>query len=202
MRVLLAGEGPTELGDWHRERAWRPSPCAPGVVEALARGVGDGDWVIADAVSWKSIRKYRPGGHRHAEARNVLGVVLMARERGMDAVLFVRDRDGLPERGADVETGMRAAAGNRDFRGVAIVGGIAVEAIEAWLLAWLGEPRTEEATNPKAELARRGYGSCEAKVSLVREHDAAGIPEDAQSLRTWLDRVRRVFGPAAEPVSG
>ncbi len=201
MKVLLAGEGPTELGDWFKEPAYRSSPCAPGVVETLARSVADGDWTVVDAMPWRSIRKYRSGGHRQAETKNVLGMVLSARENGCGAVLFVRDRDRSTEREADVEAGIRDAAVNHDLADVRVAGGVAVEKIESWLLALLGERKTEGLSDPKAVLEHRGYDTCEAKVGLIRERGLAAMPDDATSLRRWLDRARKALGSAPTPTS-
>ncbi|MBI5499289.1 MAG: hypothetical protein HY907_03535 [Deltaproteobacteria bacterium] len=195
MKVLLAGEGATELGDWHKEPAWRTSPCAPGVVEALAREVSAGGWTVGNAVCWRSIRKYRSGEHRHAETRNVLGVVLAAREGGYGAVLFIRDRDGSAEREADVEAGIRLAGESPDLENVGVAGGIATEAVEAWLLALLGQAGTERLPDPKRELERRGLETCQSKVELIREHGIARVPNDAASLGRWLGRVREVLAP-------
>jgi hypothetical protein len=190
VKVLLAGEGPTELGDWHREPAWRPSPCSPGVIEALAHEAVPGDWTVAEAVAWKSIRKYRSGDHRQPETRNVLGIALLARERGYHTVLFTRDRDRQAGRERDIEAGIREANQSRDLAHVGVAGGLAVETIEAWLLAMLGERGTESLADPKPILEHRGYGTCEAKVRLVRERGLDDIPGDAAFLWLWLERVK------------
>jgi len=89
-----------------------------------------------------------------------------------------------------VEAGIRDAAANRDLAVVRVVGVVAVETIEAWLLAMLGECGTEGLADLKPILERRGYGTCEAKVRLVRERGLDDIPADAAFLRLWLERVR------------
>jgi len=113
IRVVLAGEGPNELGTWSREAPYR-EPSTPGVVEALLKRVRPDGWKVVDAVPWRSLRKLRVGKHGEAERRNIRGLVLRAWEAGAHIVAFVRDRDGNAQRGAgrgvgDRRSGSRAA---------------------------------------------------------------------------------------------
>jgi hypothetical protein len=86
LKLLLAGEGMNELGGWDVAPPWRRHPPDPGVLEALLRRIEPEGWEIVDAVRWKDIRKFKVGGHREAETRNVLGLALMAREKGYDVL--------------------------------------------------------------------------------------------------------------------
>ena len=136
MKILIAGEGPTELGGWYAESMWREEPIARGVIEALLLRVCADGWRIVDGITWKRIRKYRAGQHRSAETRTILGLALDAKERGAAVVAFTRDRDGDLEREADIEAGIARAA--ELFSDMCIIGGAAREDTEAWILALLG----------------------------------------------------------------
>ncbi|MSP61902.1 MAG: hypothetical protein EXR72_16530 [Myxococcales bacterium] len=185
MNVLLAGEGQTELGGWANEPAYRTGE--KGVIPALLERVQPG-WRIGDAIVWKQIVKYRAGDHREREARNVLGLVERARSCGFAAVVFTRDRDGYVAREEDVEKGIEKAA--EMFPDVTIVGGVAVETIEAWILALLGESRSEAQHNPRTVLAdTHSIRTVAEKVAAIALADLAAIPEDAGSLHRWLLRA-------------
>jgi hypothetical protein len=127
MGLLLVGEGRHEIGDWYDGRP-TPGARSPGVVEVLLRKVRPDGWEIEEALLWKSVRKYRPGGHRGAETRTVLGIVQRAAERDLAAVVFSRDRDSeKPEgrrRESEVERGI-AEARTVFPQGPPIAGGVA-----------------------------------------------------------------------------
>jgi hypothetical protein len=186
MLTLLAGEGPTEIGGHARDPAYPDE--RPGVLFALLEALAPERYVVTDGVLWKSIRKYKAGEHRHAEERNVLGLALMGLERKCQAVVFTRDRDRNAAREKEIETAITAA--KEKFR-LAIVGGVAIEAIESWMLALLGDEKAEQHVDPKAELAKRGVSTVEDKVGVVRKE--AGNFAEAQrrcpSLATWVARL-------------
>ena len=152
---------------------------------------------VIDGVLWRRIRKYRAGGHRSAEVRNVLGLALLASERGL-GVVFLRDRDRDEERQAAIEDGIRSAGAA--FPKVRVAGGCAVESIEAAGLWALGDRKAEEWTDPKAELARRGHTGVDALVDLLTSSDLRDLPEDSHFAR-WLRRVDLAVSarPPAEP---
>lgn len=186
MKVFLSGEGPTELGDWAKELPYRTITPEIGVIEALLRKAWGSPYTVVDACLWKRIRKFRSQDHLRPETRNVLGLALQADEAGCDALVFVRDQDGDEERQADIEEGVRAAQG----RGldVDIIGGVAVQEIEAWILAILGERRSEHHADAKQVLKQRHQiTEREEMVEVIDERGVDGIPEDAASLRTWLE---------------
>jgi hypothetical protein len=196
MKILLAGEGRTELGGWWVEAPYlppHPEAVDPGVLEALLlRVAGKKTWTVASAQRWRSVRKFQAGNHRAPETRTVMGLALRAVESGCDAVVFSRDRDGDREREQDVERGIELA---RQTFSMAIIGSVAVEEIEAWVLALLGETRSEQRPSPKERLSQvhgcRELADCVARVSSA---DWTRIPEDAASLHRWLDRARALFG--------
>jgi hypothetical protein len=185
VRVFLSGEGPDDLGDWYHERQHRSDPPRVGIIEALLRRVARIDLTVVDACAWKRIRKYKSGKHARPETRNVLGLAIQAEEAGCDALVFVRDQDGYADRQADVEEGVRLAQ-ERDFE-LALVGGVAVQEIEAWILALLGEKGSQRHSDAKAVLAQKhGIATCAEKVAAVESADHARIAADAASLRDWL----------------
>lgn len=93
-RVLVVGEGPNELG----HEPGPDKPAARGVLEALARTQVSEGWEVAGRLKWKDIPKYKVGGHKSAEERNLLGALYRAKEQQYDAVLLARDTDGEKER--------------------------------------------------------------------------------------------------------
>ena len=195
MRTLIAGEGPTELGSLSNDPAYRfgsdGKPKSDGVILALLNQVAPGHFEVEDGLLWKHIRKYRAGRHRGAEQRNVMGLALYATERGFAAAVFARDRDRSSQRAEELELGLREA--NETF-GVPIAGGVAEEALEAWLLALLDDTDAEKHENPKSVLAGRGIETVAAKVELVIQR-GGGLMQGqkcAPSLEIWVDRVREL----------
>ncbi len=134
MKVLLGGEGKTDIGDFAIEAPYRETPPRPGVVQTLLERIAGTSHDIVDGVRWDKIRKFRSGAHRQHETRNVMGLALIAKERQCDAIVFVRDCDGDEERQEHVEAGVTEAT----MMLAHVVGGLAVEAIEAWALALHG----------------------------------------------------------------
>ena len=188
-RVFLGGEGKTDIGNAAAAPAYAHPPV-PGVVQALLDRELPGQWVSVGATTWKNIVKFKAGGHKGAERRNVSGLVLSGREAGADLVVFVRDRDGNAQREADIEAEIA------DLGDVAVVGGVAIETIEAWVLACDGDEAAEKHRDPKGELTRRGYETTEAKVDVVMEKFAEERLGGAVSLGRWIGRLRAATGRA------
>jgi hypothetical protein len=198
-KVLLAGEGKNELGGWAAELPYR-NPDEPGVLVTLLRHVAPEGWKVSEAVLWKQIRKYRSRDHRSPETRAVLGLVQHAKEHRFDAVVFSRDRDGeKPEheqRERDVSRGLEEAT-----RAIAdappVVGGLAIQRLESWVLATLGISSTESMKNAEVDRRLTNAGvrpkDTEAMVHAVATADLAAIPADARSLQTWLARAREIL---------
>lgn len=198
LKVFLCGEGANELGSRARERAYQTDD-QPGVIQALLRKVRSDGWRVGGAVTWKNIRKFRAGGAAHADTTNVRGAALDAREHGCEVLAFVRDGDGDVERRDAITAGIASAQGAE----LKIVGGVAVPAIEGWILALRGEARTEERS--RAQLGAR-LGT-EAKnttvyVAAVELADRSSIPLDASSLRDWLRRADQVLDAAGRQAPG
>lgn len=196
-QIVIGGEGANELGDWCHLPSYRRSPPEPGVIEALLRRVRPDGWAIVDAVVWSRIHKYRVGQHADAEERNVLGLVLKARERGADVVVFTRDCDGdgpqHRRRIAAIEAGLARAAVEFPL-GPVVVGGPAVRMIEAWILALAGVRRTEEMGRDGLDAGFRRFQipakSTPALVERVMTAELASIAPDARSLQSWLAQAR------------
>ncbi len=192
MKVFLSGEGTDDLGDWCNDEQNRSKPPKIGIIEALLRKGSPVDFTIVNARKWTQIRKFQAGKHAQPETRSVLGLVNEAEEMGCDVLVFVRDQDGDKDRQTDVEEGIRLAR-ERGFT-PALVGGMAVQEIEAWLLALLGERKSERHADAKAVLAKKhGITTCIGKVAAVEDADLGRIPPDARSLRDWLAMVDVCF---------
>ncbi|MCK6685844.1 MAG: hypothetical protein L6R30_25895 [Thermoanaerobaculia bacterium] len=190
-KVFLAGEGRHELGGWFDLPPYRDTDSSPGVLETLLRKVApEGDWQVGGAVVWKNIRSFKVGGHRTAESRKVLGAAQMAKEANCDVLAFTRDRDRSHERQRDVEVGMTEAGEELE-----VAGGVAIENLDAWILALRGERESESLADPKSKLSERGIQTTEEKVEAVQAADVRAIPPDAKSLQVWLDRAREVLTP-------
>jgi hypothetical protein len=191
IRVLLAGEGKTELGEWAKEPEYREHPGKKGVLVALLERAGAQAHTVLDGILWKKIRKYRAGEHAAPERRSVLGLVLRAKEQQCDAVVFCRDRDGDDNRRRDLDDGIRRA--RETFVDVCVIGGIAIEAIESWVLVLLGV-RGEEFSSraAKDELAKRGISTVDEMVDVVTAARLEDLP--AGSLTEWF-RTARSFPP-------
>ncbi|MEW5851370.1 MAG: hypothetical protein AB2A00_21455 [Myxococcota bacterium] len=196
MKVLLAGEGPTELGGWANEPAYR-TPENPGLLEVLARRIRPDGWEIGDAIIWKYIRKYRSGDHRTPEQRNLLGALLLAHEKGLSGVVFSRDRDGDVEREHQFNQALARAAGQ--FPSLTLAGGMAVEEIEAWVLAMRGDKRAERHRDPKQELGKHGVVGLEAMRQVAEKADLAQACAHSPSLASWLERAKALGGAKTEP---
>ncbi|MGH7293693.1 MAG: hypothetical protein ACRELB_02115 [Polyangiaceae bacterium] len=194
MRILLAGEGKTELGEWSKEAPHRDDPGEKGVLAALLERILGAPPEIAYAVKWSRIRKYRAGGRATAEERNVLGLGLVARRERCEAVVFSRDRDGDQERQRDLEEGLTRA--REAFAEIGFVGGVAIENIEGWLLVLCGrDGERVPRSRTKSELeAQFSISSLEHKVDAVARARLDLVP--AGSLASWIENARAVFDVA------
>jgi hypothetical protein len=109
----------------------------------------------------------------------------------------VRDRDGYRGRTDDINDGMNRAA--EIFAGqLRVVGGMAIEELESWILSLRGEPKAESLRDPKAQLEAALKKddltlSTEFMVAVVQSADVQALPTDARSLRLWLERARVVL---------
>jgi hypothetical protein len=189
MRIFIAGEGPSELGDWARHPSFRDDPPRPGVIVALLGRIRGDGWEIGGSRQWKEIRKYRVLPHGSPEIRNVLGAALHAKEAGCDILAFVRDRDGDRDREGQVTAGVARVA--EILRPpLPLAGGVAVETIESWLLSLAGRTGAESLRHPKEQF---GQHSVEKMVTVVVSADLDAIPTDAVSLLRWLAQADRAL---------
>jgi hypothetical protein len=194
IRVLLAGEGPNELGGWAIESPHRDAAPSPGVIEALLKRERPDGWIVVDGIAWRSLRKLRVGEHGEAEARNIRGLLLRAWEMKAHVVAFVRDRDGDERRQRDVVQAMGEAA-----QPLHVVGGMAIEKLESWLLSLKGERRAEALQHPEKKLRGTAAKKTASYVGLVEKADLSKIPADARSLRAWLEKARAALQPVPHP---
>ena len=125
--------------------------------------------VFGDARVWGSIRKYRakPGAD-HQDTHNVLGLALDAIEAKCEVLAFSRDIDKDPKRAAAVEAGI-ALIPKTFAKAPDVIGGVAVPALEAWILALLGH-RCSEARNIKETFAAKGVGKKDGPRNGGRRH--------------------------------
>ena len=191
MRVFLGGEGPNELGDLSRTPTNRGEHLRPGVLEVLLRKVKHEGWAVVDALRWKDLKHLRVGGaiKGNNETLNVLKLVHHAREARCDAVAFSRDRDGprFKQRQLDVDHGIVQAGQQPDALGM--IGGMAIEKLEAWLVALAGIHGTEDmgGVRLERELSQLGIElkSTGQYVAHAEAADLKQIPPDAASLRSF-----------------
>ena len=161
-----------------------------GVLIALLERVDGSAFTVAEGTMWKKIRKYRAGKHASAEERNVLGLALQACETQCSALVFSRDRDGDVGRERKLERGIQRA--RELFPNLEMIGGVAVENIEAWILVLLGYPGERLSPNKtKPELEARGIATLDDKLAVVAKSRLDEVPPG--SLRNWLENARDVF---------
>ena len=197
--VLLAGEGKTELGGWAGHPTYRDDKPSAGVLEALLTKVATEGWEIRDAVEWKHLTRYR--AHEPSLGKdelNTRALWLHAMERKCDLIVFSRDRDRAAERTEAVERGRRWLEAKCVGAGLGVVGGMAHECIEAWVLALVGQARTEGLSTLRAKELLKGYGLADVTRmgDSIGAADFARVPADAHSLRAWLIQARNVLNPS------
>jgi hypothetical protein len=201
MRILIAGEGKTELGYWSLQPEHRTSEKIRderGLIDAFLSKYRTDGWTIVDGLNWRQIPKYtaRRSNNSSAssigpEGKTVLGLLLRAEERKCDAVVFVRDRDDEPMREKEIEAAVEMGAATFAPR---VAGGIAAQAIESWLLSLKNEKGAERHGDPKDVLRDKfGVESLADKVAIVVQADVDDVRQDARSLLQWLARVRAIL---------
>jgi plasmid stability protein len=209
VRVFLAGEGSNELGVHARDPAYRGEGGHQGVLCTLLTKVQPEGWQVGGTKLWKDIHKLKVGAARggsvvHQDTRNVLKLAVIAEEAGHDVLAFSRDLDADKERKEAIEEGLRRVA--ELFPKLGLVGGVAVPALEGWVLALLKVARTEGFSREKAqaELSARGFAPKDgaAMVDAIADADLAALPHDADALRTWLARAQAVLPPRVAASEG
>jgi hypothetical protein len=191
--VFLAGEGRNELGGWCSEPLYREDRPDPGVLESLARLAAPSGWRVREAIQWKNIPKLGIGTKgKGVERKTILAARLHAMERGCTVLMFSRDRDG-PKNTARQQEIEQTLAELANDGGIGIIGGIAVERLESWLLALSGCTGTEALRDGKTDQQLEELGVPAKDTVAMVEHVGrcrlALIPADAASLRAWLKLV-------------
>jgi hypothetical protein len=84
--------------------------------------------------------------------------------------------------------------------GVSVVGALAVEAIEAWILAFRLDAFPERRRDPKAILAGPPHSvrTLEAMLEAINNGEFAAAENASPSLRDWLHKARAKFGAIAD----
>lgn len=198
LKVFLGGEGNNDIGT----RWYRPMGEQPGVIEVLLRKVRATGWNVAGARSWQSIRKYRAGGAlgkaNHADARNVVGLVLHAYEDACEMLAFVRDHDGDDLREQEIRRILAEIAGfgfADEYRyELAIVGGVARPKLEGWILCLRGVAGTDDM--PRARVDRE-LAAAQVELKSTDQYVAIAescvLPTGDGSLPAWLARADATF---------
>jgi hypothetical protein len=196
LKVFLGGEGNDELGSRCGDPVYQ-SDESPGVIETLLRRVRSRGWKVIGACKWCDIRKLRAKGPSPNDRQNVLGLVLDAKRSGADVLAFTRDEDGDKQRPRVISDAVQEA--QRRFPAVAIVGAAAVPVLEGWILALIGERRTENVGKAAAQkrLVDKGIDNTRAMVEAVENADIRALPEDATSLRGWLASAEKALPGAS-----
>jgi hypothetical protein len=160
------------------------------VLEALLRRLGV-DYRVLGAIPWKSVKKYqarRRNTEPRPEQETLLRLELMAEEKGAEVLVFVRDRDKDQDRENDINEGLTKISK------VMVVGGVAIEETEAWILALLGDNKAEKHSRPKEFLEKtRGIASTQQKVEEIEKSDLGKIPARSPSLESWLASAREML---------
>lgn len=199
LKVFLGGEGNNDIGT-----RWQcPMGDQPGVIEALLRRVRASGWQVAGARSWQSIRKYRAGAateqSNHADARNVLGLVIHAYEEACEMLAFVRDSDGDELREQEIRRVLETIATfgfTEAYRyELAIVGGIPKPKLEGWILCLLGVTGTDDMTRARVD-RELAVTDVEAKSTeqYVAIAESCTLPAGEGSLPDWLARAKATLG--------
>lgn len=196
MKVFLGGEGPNDIGDWISYPYYHGENPRHGVVGILLEKVRPEGWEVGGAIAWKRLRKLQVGKHGKAEIRNVRALVLKAKESGCDVVAFTRDRDREVPRQKYVEEGI-AQAMEDQADCPEIVGGMAIEKLESWMVALAGKKGSETMREQRllATFEQLGieWKSTGQYADFAESADLDQIPGDAGSLLAWLDRAREVL---------
>lgn len=188
--VYLGGEGRCELGSRDGDRAYQTDE-QPGVIVALAARAERSGWEVCGATKWSRITKLKARGPAPAEARNIAGLVLDAREAGANLLLFLRDEDDDADRTPQIEAAVELA--RKEHPDLLVVGGLPRRNLEAWILALAGA-RGVEALGRKGIdelLVQRGIGLAKDVAEYVEVVEACAHPgaADAPRLTSWLDAV-------------
>jgi hypothetical protein len=152
-------------------------------------------WEVTGGIRWQNIRKLQVGAGGRGEEASVHRAHFHAKKRGCHVFAFARDRDKpkFAHRVKEIEAAITALDAADD--GPSVIGGVAIEKLESWLVALTGKPGSEGMARPEEVLSKLGIAEkdTEAMINLVIDADLSRIPADATSLLLWLDRARAVL---------
>ncbi len=185
------------------DHSFSTSACASTCAFATARSnsrsnkISPDGCVVEHAITWKKLPIYRARDRLPKEELNTKALFTLALDHGCDAIAFTRDRDRHDDREAAVNRGLAWLRSAAEARNIAVVGGVAVECLEAWLLALGGTHRTEKMSVQKAcdQWTEGGAHDTSAIAAHVERADLAKMPEDAASLLEWLAQARSALAP-------
>jgi hypothetical protein len=130
MKVLFVGEGPSDIG---KQLGVHPRP-AKGIVSALARRICPAIGTDSIAISWVEIpRLNRSQKGKGFEAKAAAAIALSAERFHCEGTVCVLDRDRDSQRMKALEAGRARGLGLLK-KPHAVVCGLAVESVEAWVL--------------------------------------------------------------------
>ncbi len=187
MKVLLVGEGPSELR---------------GALEALVRRIGliDAD-VDHDRVSRRDIHAHHGKGQGYF--KRAVRWMLEARNRGYDALILVIDEDGRLERSHEL-------AEAQQYAGISMrrAFGVAIRTFDAWMLAdetalasvlQCAVPRQQdpETINDSKRICSELLGNSDESMTSSQMYAAIARVIDLEILQI---RCRNGFAPFAQRV--
>lgn len=176
MRLLLLSEGPRDIGDVDETSDTTPRQ---GAVRVLVRRVLEAEWKREIASHEIDVgvlaRVHRESPESSGYERKVELAITEARTRDMTCVAIVVDRDGPANAGRikGLEAGREQAAQKGELLAEHTALGVAVEVVEAWLLA------DEAALN--------------SALSLDPPQPALPLPEGLNGRRGTLDHPKTLF---------
>ena len=216
VKVFLAGEGQNELGSRFGHRAYQTDE-RPGVIVALLSRVSRTGWEVGGARGWSSsktksfvatpnsstARGIARARVDREDTRIVLIVANDAIEAECSVLAFLRDADKDEQREQAVLDGIEMIPSTLNTE-LKTIGAVVVPKLEAWVLAALGNAKTEDLTPAGADRELAGAGidakSTEAFVAVFDDEslDLDELPADATRLRGWLARAREVLPPHSD----
>jgi hypothetical protein len=225
MHILILGEGPTDLGRVQPDGTLEQEGPLPILVRKLLREVAPE--IVLDLRAQPSSKRPRRfpesvrkmGRSRYGYANRLRGLLGLNEGRAADAIVMVVDRDGQrhQDRIDDLNKGRREL--KQESKPCAV--GVAIEMIEAWLLAdekalrtALEDPGIQRQPDPESLTARDEASDAHAKGRLQRLMEQAlgrTIPKsdfpihyaaiaEAAAIEVLRQRCSEGFQPFAEQV--
>jgi hypothetical protein len=189
-RVFLCGEGPNELGSRSGHPSYQTGET-PGFIEASLEHVAPGRARVVGAVQWKYLPRLEVGGRANPYTGRAAAALQRAREGGAHLCLLV-DADG----DARVEPWVRSAVAAVPDAAATV--GVPAPKLEGWIVALLGDKRTEAMSPARADARLAEHGvkpkDTEAFVEAVANCDPATLPPDAAGLRRWFAELGDALG--------